>query len=68
MADYKTDGQLAYEEIVDGRNGRKPLLVRMELVERITSRLVYISTAVLIAVIVGVGGLVFELIKTGTAR
>ena len=69
----KTDkGREAYSEIVEGRNGRPSLLVRMERAEmsiaaltRVVQWLAYVATAVLVAVLLACGKMVFESLKGG---
>jgi hypothetical protein len=60
-------GEEAYREIVEGRNGRPSLLVRMERSEvqiealaRVLKWMAYVATAILIAMIIGVGGMMLE--------
>ena len=60
------NGDQAYTEIYEGDNGRPSILVRMERVEMsiaslqsLVNRLAYIATAVLIAVVIGSGSLIF---------
>lgn len=39
-------------EVYVGREGRQPLVVRIDRVERVAGKLVYVATAVLVAVLV----------------
>ena len=64
------NGDIAYDEIYQGRCGRKPMLVRVEgnerNIERLTGTirwLAYVATALLISLLITVGGMVFEMIR-----
>jgi hypothetical protein len=46
------------KEIYVGREGRQPVLVRIDRCERIANALTYVCTALLISVLVGAGSLV----------
>jgi len=48
------------KEIYVGREGRQPVLVRIDRCERIANALTYVCTALLISVLVGAGSLVLQ--------
>jgi len=48
------------KEIYVGREGRQPVLVRIDRCERIANALTYVCTALLISVLVGAGTLVLQ--------
>ena len=50
----------AHKELYEGREGRQPLIVRIDAVERIARFQVFVASAVLISVIVGAGAMVFR--------
>lgn len=50
------------KELYVGREGRQPVLVRVDRCERIVNTLAYVSTAILVAVLIGSGSLVFRAI------
>ena len=48
------------KEIYVGREGRQPVIVRIDRCERIANALTYVCTALLISVLVGAGSLVLQ--------
>ena len=48
------------KELYVGREGRQPVLVRIDRCERIANALTYVCTALLISVLVGAGSLVLQ--------
>ncbi len=48
------------KEIYVGREGRQPVLVRIDRCERIANALTYVCTALLISVLVGAGSFVLQ--------
>ena len=48
------------KEMYVGREGRQPVLVRIDRCERIANALTYVCTALLISVLVGAGSLVLQ--------
>ena len=50
------------KEVYFGREGRQPVLVRIDRCERIVNALTYVSTALLISVAVGAGSVLFRVI------
>ena len=48
------------KEIYVGREGRQPVLVRIDRCERIANALTYVSTALLISVLVAAGSLLWQ--------
>ena len=48
------------KEIYVGREGRQPVLVRIDRCERIANALTYVCTALLISVLVGAGSIVLQ--------
>ncbi len=48
------------KEIYVGREGRQPVLVRVDRCERIVNALTYVSTALLISVLVAAGSLLWQ--------
>jgi hypothetical protein len=51
------------KELYVGRERRDPVLIRVDRVERIVGWMVYVSTALLIAVLVAVSGMVWSAVK-----
>jgi hypothetical protein len=52
------------KEIYVGREGRQPVLVRVDRCERIVNALTYVSTALLISLLVAAGSLLWQALKT----
>ncbi len=48
------------KELYVGREGRQPVLVRIDRCERIVNALTYVSTALLISVLVAAGSLLWQ--------
>ena len=48
------------KEIYVGREGRQPVLVRVDRCERIVNALTYVSTALLISVLIAAGSLLWQ--------
>lgn len=48
------------KEIYVGREGRQPVLIRIDRCERIANALTYVSTALLISVLVAAGSLLWQ--------
>lgn len=53
------------KELYVGREGRQPVIVRVDRCERIVNTLAYVSTAILISVLVAAGSLVFKAVASG---
>jgi hypothetical protein len=51
-----------HKEIYEGREGRPSLNVRLDRVERVVEKLVYVSTAIMVAVVIGAGTMVFRIV------
>jgi len=49
-----------HQELFEGRGGRPSLNVRLDRVERVVNKLVYISTALLVSVLLGSGVLLVK--------
>lgn len=57
------------KEIYVGREGRQPVLVRVDRCERIVNALTYVSTALLISVLIAAGSLLWqELIRSAAGK
>ena len=52
------------KEIYVGREGRQPVLVRVDRCERIVNALTYVSTALLISILLAAGSLLWQALKT----
>jgi len=55
------------KEIYVGREGRQPVLVRVDRCERIVNALTYVSTALLISVLVAAGSLLWQTVVRSAA-
>ena len=55
------------KEIYVGREGRQPVLVRVDRCERIVNALTYVSTALLISVLVAAGSLLWQAVVSHAA-
>ena len=53
------------KEIYVGREGRQPVLVRVDRCERSVNALTYVSTALLISVLIAAGSLLFKAVAGG---
>lgn len=51
------------KEMYVGREGRQPVIVRLNSCERIVGWMVYVATALLISTMLAVGGLVWSSVK-----
>lgn len=60
IADVTAQCDRVEKEIYVGREGRQPVLVRIDRCERIANALTYVCTALLISVLVGAGTLVLQ--------
>ncbi len=49
-----------HKELFEGRDGRPSLSVRLDRVERVVNKLVYVSTALLVSVLAGGGVLLVK--------
>ena len=57
------------KEIYVGREGRQPVLVRVDRCERIVNALTYVSTALLISVLIAAGSLLWQaLIRSAAGK
>ena len=57
------------KEIYVGREGRQPVLVRVDRCERIVNALTYVSTALLISVLVAAGSLLWQaVVRTAAGK
>ena len=56
------------KEIYVGREGRQPVLVRVDRCERIVNALTYVSTALLISVLVAAGSLLWQTVVRSAAK
>lgn len=52
------------KEVYVGREGRAPVTVRLDRIERVVNKLTYVSTALLITALVSFGGLLFRMVAT----
>lgn len=48
------------KELYEGREGRQPIIVRLDRCERVINKLVYVSTALLVAILVGCGTVLWQ--------
>ena len=48
------------KEIYEGREGRQPIIVRMDRCERIVNMLTYVSTVMLVSVLLAAGSLLWN--------
>ncbi len=55
------------KEMYVGREGRQPVLVRVDRCERIVNALTYVSTALLISVLVAAGSLLWQTVARAAA-
>ena len=53
-------GDKAYEELYHGGDGRKPMIVRMESVERVVNWQRHIATTVLISLVIALVAIVLD--------
>lgn len=60
IADARKQATWANEEIYTGRLGRQPVLTRLDRVERVCVLASYVSTSLLIAVIIAAGTFLFK--------
>lgn len=65
VEDVTTQCDRIEKEIYVGREGRQPVLVRVDRCERIVNALTYISTALLISVLVAAGSLLWQTVVRG---
>lgn len=57
------------KEIYVGREGRQPVLIRIDRCERIANALTYVSTALLISVLVAAGSLLWQtVLRSATGK
>lgn len=48
------------KELYEGREGRQPVTVRLDRCERVVNALVYVSSALLVSVLIGAGTVVWR--------
>lgn len=63
--DVTTQCDRIEKEIYVGREGRQPVLVRVDRCERIVNALTYISTALLVTVLAAVGSVLWQSVVRG---
>ena len=68
IADVTAQCDRVEKEIYVGREGRQPVLVRVDRCERIVNALTYVSTALLISVLVAAGSLLWQAVVRSTAK
>lgn len=56
------------KEVYVGREGRAPVTVRLDRMERVVNKLVYVSTALLITTLASIGGILLRLAANYAAR
>ena len=56
----KVDGH--EDELYKGKDGRPAISTRIDRIERVVNKLVYVSTALLIAMLIGVGTVFFRMV------
>jgi hypothetical protein len=56
----KVDGH--EDELYKGQGGRPAMSMRVDRIERVVNKLVYVSTALLIAMLIGVGTVFFRIV------
>lgn len=56
------------KEVYVGREGRQPVTVRLDRVERVVNKLVYVSTALLVAAVIGLGATLLRMAAVWVAR
>ena len=65
MEDVTAQCDRVEKELYVGREGRQPVLVRVDRCERIVNALTYVSTALLISVLIAAGSLLFKAVARG---
>ena len=48
------------KELYEGREGRQPIIVRLDRCERVIDKLVYVSTTLLVAMLLGAGTVIWQ--------
>ena len=60
IEDTEAKAERLEKEVYVGREGRQPVLVRVDRCERIVNALTYVSTALLISVLIAAGSLLWQ--------
>lgn len=67
IAQLASQADRVEKEVYVGREGRQPVTVRLDRVERVINKLVYVSTALLIAAVTGLGATILRMAAAWTS-